>query len=497
MKDPRTPGLFDAPPPQDEPAFRDEAPNRNESPNRDDTPKATPQPGRVAPPGSRDNPFTVVAINAAVRMQVEETWASVWIVGELSNFSGRTSGHWYFTLKDSQAELSCAMFSRENRGVKFEPRAGLEVLARGRLTVYAARGRYQLVVEELLPHREGALQLAFRQLEERLRAEGLFDPARRRPVPMLPRCIGVVTSRDGAAFRDILRVLRDRFASVTVILRDSRVQGEGAAEDIAAGIRDLNEHGRVEVLIVGRGGGSLEDLWAFNEEPVVRAIAGSRIPVISAVGHEVDVTLADLAADLRAATPSAAAEKVIASRAELSVRIGRLRGALVQCARAGIESRRRRAEALARSRALRAEDLRVRDLRQRVDELSWRARQGALAAAGRAGERLHRARLRLSPRSLAERVAARRERLEASRRLLGRCAAGRVERAGSDFRRLAGLLNSLSPLAVLERGYAICMDEAGRRVLRDAASVSAGDAVRVRLQKGRLECRVTETSKDA
>jgi len=511
VKPPRVPGLFDEPenrPTRPGPTAREPAPAPPVSAPPVSAPPVSAPPVSAPPvsappvsappisalPGSRENPFTVAAINTAVRLQIEERWASVWIVGELSNFSGRSSGHWYFTLKDAASELSAAMFSRENRSVKFEPRDGLEVLARGRLTVYAARGRYQFVVEEILPHREGALQLAFRQLEERLRAEGLFDPAKRRPIPLLPRRIGLVTSRDGAAFRDILRVLGDRFASVTVILRACRVQGEGAAEDIAAGIRDINEHGQAEVLIVGRGGGSLEDLWAFNEEAVVRAIAGSRIPVISAVGHEVDVTLADLAADLRAATPSAAAEKVIASRAELSVRISRLMSALVAFARAGVESRRRRAEALGRSRALRAEELRVRDLRQRVDELSWRLRQDALTTTRAAGERLGRLRGRMSPRALSDAVRGRGHRLDAAARALLRGAPTRFDRAAAEFRRLAGLLNSLSPLAVLERGYAICFDAAGQRVVRDSATVAEGETVRVKLEKGRLDCRVTGRS---
>ena len=442
--------------------------------------------------GTRDNPYTISILNAAVRSMLEERLGPVWVIGEISNYTAHSSGHWYFTLKDAASEVMAAMFARENRAVRFAPRDGLEILALGRPTLYSPRGRYQVVVEQMIPRREGELQLAFRQLEERLRREGLFEEARKQPIPLLPRRIGVVTSRDGAAFRDILRVLRDRFAAVTVVLRDARVQGEGAAEDISAGIRDLNEYGQVEVLIVGRGGGSLEDLWAFNEEAVVRAIASSEIPVISAVGHEVDVTLADLAADLRAPTPSAAAEKVIASRAELSGKLLRLGRTLAVQARLIVETRRRRAEALARSRGLVAAEIRLRDQRQKVDELGSRAREALVRCLAASGGRLARAAGQLSPRSLLEGVRRRKERRDLLAGRLAKAAESRLELCRADLRRAAGLLQSLSPLSVLERGYAICFDATGRRIIRDAASASPGDQVRVRLHRGSLDCRVLE-----
>ncbi|PYT06619.1 MAG: exodeoxyribonuclease VII large subunit [Acidobacteria bacterium] len=447
-------------------------------------------PAAAGRPGTRENPYSVSALNTHVRGMLEDRFACVWVVGETSNFSSRTSGHWYFTMKDSGGELLAVMFARENRSVKFDPRDGLEILARGRLTLYSPRGRYQLVVEEMVPRREGALQLALRQLEERLRAEGLFDPSRRRPIPLLPRRIGVVTSGDGAAFRDILRVLRDRFAAVTVVLRDTRVQGEGAAADIAAAIEEMNEYGRLDTLIVGRGGGSSEDLWAFNDERVVRAIASSRIPVISAVGHEVDITLSDLAADLRAATPSAAAEKVIASRAELTGRILRLKAALITRAKLLVEVRRRGAEVLARSRVLTATEIRVREQRQRLDELALRARQALRRRASRCEERLARLAARLAPRSLLRGVRSRSEGLASVRSLLLRAAEARLQESRSEFEQLAGLLHSLSPLAVLERGYAICFDSGGAHILRDASAVTPGDEVRVKLARGRLDCKV-------
>src|SRR5712691_8736350 len=255
--------------------------------------------------------FTVSQLTERLRAVVEEQFPAVWVEGEISNFRVFGSGHAYFTLKDEAAQVRGVLFRTRVRRLRFEPGDGQHVLAFGSLEVYAQRGEYQLVVELLEPRGLGALQLAFEQLKQRLGAEGLFETARKRPLPPFPRKIGVVTSPSGAAIRDILRIIGRRFAGLHIVLAPCRVQGEGAAEEIAQGIVGLNRLGGVDVIIAGRGGGSLEDLWAFNEEVVARAIAGSKIPVISAVGHEVDVTIADFVADLRAPTPSAAAELVV------------------------------------------------------------------------------------------------------------------------------------------------------------------------------------------
>ncbi|HKQ97893.1 MAG TPA: exodeoxyribonuclease VII large subunit, partial [Candidatus Polarisedimenticolia bacterium] len=276
-------------------------------------------------PGTRRRILTVAELNALVGELLRESLPAVWVEGEISNLRRYPSGHTYFTLKDDQAQVSAVLFRGQASWLKFRPEDGLKVIAHGRVGLYEARGGYQIVVERLEPAGLGALQLALEQLKARLAAEGLLDPARKRPLPLLPRRIGIVTSERGAALRDILRVLERRFAQVGVVIAPARVQGDGAAEEIAAAIAALNRLGGLDALIVARGGGSIEDLWAFNEEIVARAIAASAVPVISAVGHETDVTLADLVADLRAPTPSAAAEMVIVSRREIVDRLASLR----------------------------------------------------------------------------------------------------------------------------------------------------------------------------
>src|SRR5215831_16531678 len=268
--------------------------------------------------------YTVTELTVRVRDQLEEQFFEVWVEGEISNCRLWNTGHLYFTLKDSSSQLKGLMFRSTLRYLKFKPADGLRVVARGKISVYEPKGEYQLVCEHMEPQGLGALQLAFDQLKKRLQAEGLFDAARKRPLPALPRKIGVVTSLDGAAIRDIIKVLRRRYANAHVVIRPTRVQGDGAAAEIAHGLRQIVKVPHIDVVIVGRGGGSMEDLWAFNEEPVARAISISPIPVISAVGHESDVTIADLAADVRAPTPSAAAELVVARKEEFSGRIDRL-----------------------------------------------------------------------------------------------------------------------------------------------------------------------------
>ncbi|HXI02337.1 MAG TPA: exodeoxyribonuclease VII large subunit, partial [Candidatus Saccharimonadales bacterium] len=278
--------------------------------------------GELSPPGSRARPLTVSDLNALAREMLEARFSSIYIAGEISNFKAHGSGHWYFSLKDSRAQISAAMFRFANRNVRFRPADGMKVLVRGSVGLYEPRGQYQIVAETMEPVGLGELQAAYEQLREKLRAEGLFDEARKRPLPPLPRCIGVVTSPTGAAIRDIIRVLERRGADLRVVIAPCRVQGPEAAAEIAAAIRLLGTQPEVEVIIAGRGGGSLEDLWPFNEEIVARAIVASPLPVVSAVGHEIDYTIADFAADRRAATPSAAAEMVVRSREELAARVG-------------------------------------------------------------------------------------------------------------------------------------------------------------------------------
>ena len=299
----------------------------------------------------------------------------LWIQGEISNFKRHTSGHLYFSLKDPRAQIKAAFFKNNNMYLKFRPEDGMEVVVRGRLSVYEPRGDYQVIVEYMEPVGLGSLQLAFDQLKEKLRKEGLFDDAHKVPLPLLPRKVGIVTSPTGAAIRDMLRILKRRNASLDVLLYPVKVQGQGAAEEIAAGIRYLNSRSDMDVIIIGRGGGSIEDLWAFNEEIVARAIYESELPLISAVGHEVDYTIADFVADLRAPTPSAAAEMVSGARDDLRMSVSSLRGRLSQAVRRGLERRRLHLERLAHNKAFTVAPNKIRDLQQRFDEGTLRMSQ--------------------------------------------------------------------------------------------------------------------------
>src|SRR3954447_3660085 len=322
------------------------APPQPAAPKREGAPKGAPIASRESGTASPQPPapstrrvFSVTELTVRVRDLLEAEFFEVWVEGELSNCRVWNTGHLYFTLKDGASQIKGVIFRSALRYLKFKPADGLRVVARGRVSVDEPKGEYQLVCEHLEPHGLGALQLAFDQLKKRLQEEGLFDAARKRPLPALPRKIGIVTSLDGAAIKDILKVLRRRYKNVHVVIRPTRVQGEGAAAEIAAGLRQIVKVPHVDVLIVGRGGGSIEDLWAFNEEVVARAIAAAPVPVISAVGHETDVTIADFVADLRAPTPSAAAEMVVTAKEESCARIERLHGRLEAAMRAGIQRR--------------------------------------------------------------------------------------------------------------------------------------------------------------
>ncbi len=413
--------------------------------------------------------LSVSELTAELRAALEERFPAVWVEGEISNFRLYGSGHAYFTLKDAEAQLRCVLFRNRSRRIKFEPADGLHVMAFGSVEVYAQRGEYQLVVELLEPKGLGALQLAFEQRKARLQAEGLFDAARKRALPRFPKKIGIVTSPSGAALRDMLRVIGRRFGELHIVVAPCRVQGDGAAEEIAQGLRDLDALGDVDVVIVGRGGGSLEDLWAFNEEAVARAIAGSKAPVISAVGHEVDFTIADFVADLRAPTPSAAAELVVREKQAVVDALDDLG--------------RRLHRAVARS---------LSDLERRADELTLRLRRGMHAEWRRASHRLTLASSALaatSPRARLGAGAHRLERLEARLRNEIRYA---LTQARHRLGATVGRLDSLSPLAVLGRGYSLTRTRAGR-IVRHAAEVQVGDEVHVLLHEGSLECRVSAT----
>ncbi len=433
--------------------------------------------------------YTVSEISEEIRAVFEEQFPDVWIAGEISNFRPAGSGHLYFTLKDAKSQLRAVCFRSQARYLKFKPADGLSVIARGQLSVYEARGEYQLIVELLEPAGLGALQLAFEQLKARLAADGLFDSARKKPLPVLPRTVGIVTSPTGAVIRDILRVLRRRFRNINALLYPVRVQGEGASAEIVEGIRCLNRWPGVDVLIVARGGGSLEDLWAFNEEAVARAIAGSRVPVVSAVGHETDFTIADFVADLRAPTPSAAAELVVRRREEFEAEVESRARHLGQSARLRLADARHRLRELSAHRVFQTLATRIVQRAQRVDEAAA-ALNSALA------QRLGAARQQFL-RTASGVVRYDFDRLLEVRRGVLRECAGCLDSAldtalTAHRNRLAhhrALLEERNPMAILRRGYSITRDGAGR-IVRDAGQVAAGSEVSIRLARGELDAEV-------
>jgi exodeoxyribonuclease VII large subunit len=458
------------------------------------------RPARNAPPRPEERPgrrraLTVSELTERIQGVLETEFVDVWVEGEISNLKIASSGHWYFSLKDEHAQVRAVAWKTDVRLIRFRPRDGMKVLARGQLRVYPPRGEYQISVQVLEPLGKGSLQQAFEELKERLEGEGLFDPARKRPLPMLPRRIGVVTSPTGAVLRDILHVLRSRYPNLEVLVYPALVQGEGAAAEIAQGIRALNRVAAfpgqaLDVILLARGGGSLEDLWAFNEETVARAIAASRVPTISAVGHETDFTIADFVADLRAPTPSAAAERVVQAKEDLQARIAALAERRDAALRLRLARVRSRVEAAAAHRVFAAERGRLRVQAQRVDELARRAETGLVRGVERGREHARRLRERLEAFRLDRQLAARRERLgRHSDRLLAlfRGDAGKRRAA---LARLAASLDGLSPLAVLGRGYALVWDEAGRKLVRDAAEVDEGQGIRIRLHRGALRATV-------
>jgi exodeoxyribonuclease VII large subunit len=447
-------------------------------------------------------PLSVSELTSQVRGALENRFASVWVEGEISNFKAHTSGHWYFTVKDEGAQLRATCFRGINRAIRFRPADGLQVRVRGRLTVYEPRGDYELIVEGLDPVGAGALRVAFEQMRERLAAEGLFDGALKRPLPLLPRRVGIVTSPTGAALRDILHVLTRRTRTVNVIVAPTRVQGTGAAREIARAIALLNAHHRaavangrfdetIDAIIVGRGGGSVEDLWAFNEEEVARAIRASAIPVISAVGHETDVTIADFAADVRAATPSAAAELVAAREDEIQATVWSLTRDLVQAIKYRVLADKTRVQDAAMSYGFDEVRVRLRAMSEQTNVAARYLEQHFARAGERARRRLESVVRRLAPARARAQVADARGRLIATRAALQAQTRVRLDDARARLEVAVAQLDALSPLDVLKRGYALATDETGRP-LRSTFGVRRGARVRVRLAAGRLVCRVEE-----
>jgi exodeoxyribonuclease VII large subunit len=413
--------------------------------------------------------YTVSQIALEIRDMIERKFVDIWVEGEISNFKASTAGHLYFTLKDDKAQLSAVCFRNAARLLRFRPENGKIFRARGRITTYEVRGEYQMIVEVLEPVGLGALQLAFDQLKEKLQKEGLFDPARKRPIPALPRRVGIVTSPKSAAIRDVLTVLKRRHNAVNVLIYPCEVQGNGASLQVMEGIDYLSRYTDVDVILVTRGGGSLEDLWPFNEERVARAIVRSKKPVISAVGHEVDFTICDFVSDLRAPTPSAAAELICKSKDELFQRVEGYSNRLHNAVRYRLRTLRHFLDSKVGARGFAVAEAQLKRLSQRVDDLGFRLQQ-----LGHSGSLFQ---------SRRHRVEVVTNRAEGAMKL-------RLRRAHDAFIRIAHTLEAISPLAVLERGYAVCLTPDGK-VIRNADDVALNETVKVRLHEGTLIATVT------
>jgi exodeoxyribonuclease VII large subunit len=435
--------------------------------------------------------LTVGDLTRRIKKSIEDAIRYVWVAGELSNYKGPgPSGHLYFTLKDSESQIPCAMWKGMANRLRFEPENGMEVIAFGKVDVYLPYGKYQLIVEDMEPRGVGSLQLKFEQLKEKLQKEGLFEQARKRPLPFLPRKIALVTSPTGAAVQDMLRTLRTRCPALHIVVYPVKVQGDGAAEEIAAAIGHLNlAMADIDVMIVGRGGGSIEDLWAFNEEVVARAIHASRIPVISAVGHETDTTIADFVADLRALTPTDGAVKAVPKLDDLVLSLDDLDSKLRRALRTRADLSRSQLDGLRDGRALgRIEDL-PQQLGQRLDELKERLDVGVGQASFYQRERLDLLKASLTA-DLPRLAEAGRRRVEHLTDLLRSDARRSLETAKARLRQAAASLEALSPVAILGRGYSITRLASTQEILKDAAQVKAGDRIVTRLGAGQIESKV-------
>lgn len=440
--------------------------------------------------------FSVSELNHFVQKTLEEKFSDIWVEGEISNYRGASgSGHCYFCLKDANAQVDIVAFRGVMNALRFKLEEGLKVLICGKVTLYPQRGRFQIVANTIEPKGAGALQLAFEQLKKKLEAEGLFSSDRKKLIPALPQKIGIVTSPTGAAIKDILTVIDRRFANVEILIYPVKVQGEGAKEEIAEAIRYLNEnHSNLDVLLVGRGGGSIEDLWAFNEEIVARAIAASKIPVISCVGHEIDFTIADFVADLRAPTPSAAAELVVKNKAELLTTLNANYSRLQQNMQSALNFISEQLKGISRCAVFARPQEIFEEKMQMTDDFFDRlnrALQDQMADQKNQLALLQSKIALLSPESLLEE---RRKFIKSQMERLLNIANQKIQQCRDALRISAGQLEALSPLAVLSRGYAIAWSLPDNQLLKSAAQVSRNDLIRVKLQQGEIKAMVEETT---
>lgn len=436
--------------------------------------------------------YTIKQINRYIKMRLEsdDVLKSVWIRGEISNFKYHSSGHMYFTLKDEEGRLKCVMFSSANQRLSFMPREGTRVLANGSISVYERDGAYQFYVSEMQPDGIGNLYLAYEQLKKKLESEGLFADTRKKPIPRYPRAVGVITSPTGAAVRDILITLQRRSPATPIVLYPAAVQGVHAAPTIVQAIETMNRLQEVDVLIVGRGGGSLEELWAFNEEAVARAIAASHIPVISAVGHETDFTIADFVADMRAATPTAAAELCVPHHLELKQQLSYHQQRLYRALRTHIQSKQEILDRLRRSPYFVHPRRFLLESAERLDRLTQQLQYKLTSYTGKVRERKLQLEHRLTSHNPRERITYMKRDLQTKERQLYQAIQIKNRQSRQQFASLIKQLDALSPLKVMERGYSVVYDEQQSAVIHSISQVQLGDIVKIRLTDGRLNCQV-------
>jgi exodeoxyribonuclease VII large subunit len=433
--------------------------------------------------------WTVRDLVASVRTHIEREHSDAWVEGEISNFRAQNSGHLYFTLKDENSQISVVVFRSSARLLRFRLADGMQVVVRGRVTIYEDRGQLQIIAEYVEPKGAGALQIAFEQLKAKLEAEGLFDAARKKAIPALPRAIGIVTSPQGAALRDVVQILHRRHHTVNLLIYPAQVQGEAAPVEVAAGIRYFNKARNVEVIIVARGGGSTEDLVAFNDETLARVVAGSTLPVISAIGHETDFTIVDFVADLRAPTPSAAAELVIRSRQEVEEQLGFLDGRLEKAVRYRLLIRRQHMTELAQHRAFgQMMDL-IRRRQQKIDDLTYRLVHSERALLGAQRRRFDSLAAAVRHYDLRLVLSGVRKELDAKVSAMAATARSLLLQRRSRLERLTSQMEALSPVAILDRGYALVFDASGKLV-KDASQVRSGDEISARLARGEIAATV-------
>lgn len=451
----------------------------------------------AAPKEQKQKIFSVSELNHLVQKSLEEKFSNIWVEGEISNFRGvSNSGHCYFSIKDENAQVDIVSFRGVMSNLKFKLQDGLQILILGKVSLYTQRGRFQVIANIIEPKGAGALQLAFEQLKKKLEAEGLFDPSRKKLIPSLPQKIGIVTSPTGAAIKDILTVINRRFANVEILIYPVKVQGEGSKEEIAEAIRYLNEnHPELDVMLAGRGGGSIEDLWAFNEEIVARAIAASKIPVISCVGHEIDFTIADFVADLRAPTPSAAAELVVKNKTELVNTLKNLVSHLNRNIRSKLDFFSEQIRGIARSSAFLKPHEIFENQIQNLDDLMEKLSRTFEKEVREQHNKLAILKSKIDLLSPGSVLKEREKFLKPQLDRLNNAVHKKIRQLQDGLKISAGQLDALSPLAVLGRGYAIVWSLPENKILKSASEVSANDRIRIRLHEGEIKATVEETTR--